>query len=252
MHSGSDGRRFAVHDHRPGGTPGGTRPEPMALEVRLTADGASGAPGTGAAGRARETCPLRIEPHACVAAVSDDDAADWFLARLLRGDRPDRSVSVYGVDVRADRPAVQRLVGVVSVGMPLPEVPVRDALVTAGRHRGLAPEAASQRTADLTDVLGLRAVEHAAVSGLSPGQRSRVALGCALLHVPKLLLLCHPLDGVDSASEKIICRVLSRYTASTGTVVFSTRSRSTAHRVAGRVFSVHDDEVCFGCPSAPH
>ncbi|GGO37782.1 hypothetical protein [Streptomyces lasiicapitis] len=249
MHSGSDGRRFAVHDHRPGATPGGSPPEPLALEVRRTADEASGALGARAASGAR---PLRIEPHACVAAFSDDDAADLFLARLLRGDRPGRSVSVYGVDVRADRAAVQRLVGVVSVGMPLPEVPVRDALMTAGRHKGLSAETASQRTADLTDVLGLRAVEHAAVSGLSPGQRSRVALGCALLHVPKLLLLCQPLDDVDSASEKIICRVLGRYTASTGTAVFSTRSRSTAHRVAGRVFSVHDDEVCFTCPSAPH
>ncbi|MFE9122408.1 hypothetical protein [Streptomyces sp. NPDC007172] len=217
----------------------------MALEVRRTADEASEALD------ARAARPLLIEPHACVAAVSDDSAADRFLARLLRGDMPGRSVSVYGVDVRADRAAVQRLVGVVSVGMPLPEVPVRDALMTAGRHKGLSPETTSQRTADLTDVLGLRAVEHAATSGLSPGQRCRVALGCALLHVPKLLLLCRPLDEVDSASEKIICRVLSHYTASTGTAVFSTRSRSTAHRIAGRVFSVHDDEVCFTCPR-PH
>lgn len=251
MHSGSDGRRFAVHDHRPGGAPGGTRPGPMALEVRRTADGAPGASRAGARSRVRQECPLRIESHACVAAVSDDDAADRFLSRLLRDDRPGRSVSVYGVDVRADRAAVQRLVGVVAEGMPLPEVAVHDALVAAARHKGLAPETAAQRTADLTDVLGLRAVEHAAVSGLSPGQRSRVALGCALLHVPKLLLLCRPLDGVDSASEDIIRRVLGRYTASTGTAVFSTRSWSTAHRVAGRVFTVRDDEVCPGRPSAP-
>ncbi|MFD9861170.1 P-loop NTPase family protein [Streptomyces alboflavus] len=249
MHRGSDGRRFAVHDHRPGTAPGGARPEPMALEVRHTADGGSGACASGSGGRERV---LRIEPHSCVAAVSDDESADRFLARLLCDDRPGRAVSVHGLDPRTDPTAVRRLVGVVSVGMPLPEVMVHEALVAAGRHKGLSAETAAQRTADLTDALGLRAVERVPVSGLSPGQRSRTALGCALLHVPKLLLLCHLLDEVDSTSEKIICRVLSRYTASTGTVVFSTRSWQIAHAVADRAFAVHDGEMCLDCRSAAH
>lgn len=248
MYRGPGRRRFAVHDHRPGGASGAAGPGTMALEVRQTAD--EPAPTCSAYTEDQERV-LRIEPHACVAVVSDDSSSDRFLARLL-DERPGRSVSVYGTDTSTDPEAAKRLVGVGCGDLSTAEEPVHEALLTAGRDRGLSREAAVQRTGDLTDVLDLREVEHAPLAGLSPGQRSRAALGCALLHVPKLLLLCRPLDGVDSASEQIICRVLSRYTASTGTVVFSTRTRHTAHRmVVDRLFAAHDDEVCFGCRTAP-
>ncbi|MEU2560367.1 hypothetical protein ABZ626_13680 [Streptomyces longispororuber] len=259
-----------MHDHRPGGTPGGARLEPMALEVRHpTADTPEGCGGR------RQERVLRIERNACVAAVSDDDSADRFLARLLGDGGPDRtgaseasgatgtsevtgaagasevagtvSVAVYGVDPCTDPEAVRRLVGVVPEGMPLPEAPVHDALVAAARQRGLPAETAAERATDLTDALDLRAVERTPVAELTPGQRSRAALGCALLHVPKLLLLSRPLDDVDSVSEKILCRVLGRYTASTGTVVFSTRSREVARRVTDRLVTVRGGEVRCDC-----
>ncbi|WP_190136118.1 hypothetical protein [Streptomyces longispororuber] len=275
-----------MHDHRPGATPGGARLEPMALEVRHpTAGGPEGC------GGGRHERVLRIERNACVAAVSDDDSADRFLARLLGddarllgddarllgdGDRlsehgtPDCccgtsgtpgmskasgppgasgavSVAVYGVDPRTDPEAVRRLVGVVPEGMPLPEAPVHDALVAAARQRGLPADTAAERATDLTDALDLRAVERTPVAELTPGQRSRAALGCALLHVPRLLLLSRPLDDVDSVSEKILCRVLGRYTASTGTVVFSTRSRDVARRVTDRLVTVRGGEVRCDC-----
>ena len=165
---------------------------------------------------------------------------------------PGRSVSVYGTDTSTDPEAAKRLVGVGCGDLSTAEEPVHEALLTAGRDRGLSREAAVQRTGDLTERPRPARGRARPARGPLPGQRSRAALGCALLHVPKLLLLCRPLDGVDSASEQIICRVLSRYTASTGTVVFSTRTRHTAHRmVVDRLFAAHDDEVCFGCRTAP-
>ncbi|MEI5097332.1 hypothetical protein RB200_00025 [Streptomyces sp. PmtG] len=245
MQPGSDGRRFAVHDHRPNGTPGGGRQEPVALEVRhTTAEGARQSDG-----RAGDhDCVLRIERHACVAAVSDDDSADRFLARLLLEGRPGRSVCVYGHDTDAEHAAVERLVGVVPPGMPLPEeASVHDVLVTAAEDKGLAPDTAAERATDLTDALDLKTVEHTPVAELTPGQRSRTALGCALPHVPGLLLLSLPLDDVDSVSEKILSRALSRYTASTGSVLFSTRSQDVAHRIADRQFTVRDGEVSCRC-----
>ncbi|MFE9728689.1 hypothetical protein ACFYQ5_35255 [Streptomyces sp. NPDC005794] len=218
----------------------------MALEIRDTADETAR---TCAPYTADQERVLRIEPHACVAVVSEDSSSDRFLARLL-DDRAGRSVSVYGTDTATDPAAVRRLVGVGFDDLSTAEEPVHEVLMAAGRHRGLSQEAAAQRTTDLTDVLDLRAVKHAPLSGLSPGQRSRAALGRALLHVPKLLLLLRPLDDVDSASEKIICGVLNRYSASTGTVVFSTRSRQTAHHMVDRLIPAHDGEVCFGCRAA--
>lgn len=243
MHPGPDSRRFAVHDHRPGAAPDGARLEPMALEVRR-ADGAGTPPHEGAPGHERL---LRVERHACLAFVSDDDSADRFLDRLLDDGGADRRVTVHGVDARTDPDALRRLVGVVPAGMPLPEVPVHDALMAAGLRQGLPPETAAGRATDLAEALGLRAVERTSVARLTPGQRSRTAVGCALLHVPKLLLLCRPLDDVDEVSETILHRVLSRYAASTGTVVFSSSSREVARRMTDRLFMVCDGQVRCGC-----
>jgi len=231
MHPGPDSRKFPVHDHRPGGVHGRNRPERLALEVRHTADGAADT----ADG---QDCEFRVPRHTCVAAVSDDTAADRFLTGLLNENRPGLSVSVYGVDAHDEPEAVEQLVGVAPSPVQRPDLPVHDALMESGTQKGLSPERAEQRTSELADALDLHAVRDTPCAGLSPGLRSRVSLGCALLNAPPLLLLVRPLDDVDIASEKIICRVLDHYTASTGAVVFTTRSTEVAHRVADRLLHV--------------
>ncbi|GGV40792.1 hypothetical protein [Streptomyces spectabilis] len=248
MRPGPDSRRFAVHDHRPGAAPAGTRPEAMALEVRRTDGGAAAPPHASG----HDDRLLRVERHACLAVVSADDSADRFLDGLLDDDGgPGRAVAVHGVDPRTEPDAVRRLVGVVRSGMPLPEGAVHDALVGTALRQGLPPEAAVERATDLAAALGLRSVERTPVAALTPGQRSRTAVGCALLHVPKLLLLCRPLDDVDEVSEQVLHRVLGRYAASTGTVVFSTGSAEVARRMTDRLFMVCDGQVrCGSLPTA--
>ncbi|TPQ23477.1 hypothetical protein [Streptomyces sporangiiformans] len=147
------------------------------------------------------------------------------------------------MDTQADPSAAARLVGLVPEGMPLREIPVRDALVEAGVDQGLDRDTAEERTTEVLDAFELRDTECVPTTRLLPGQRSRVALGCALLPLPRLLLLCDPLDGVDSASEAIICRAISRFAASTGTVVFSTGSTDVVDRVADHVLLIRDDQV---------
>ncbi|MFH8485209.1 hypothetical protein [Streptomyces longisporoflavus] len=176
-----------------------------------------------------------------MAAVSDDTAADRFLTGLLNENRPGLTVSVYGVDAHDEPEAVEQLVGLAPSTAPRPDLPVHDALVESGTQKGLSPERAEQRTSELADALDLHAVRDTPCAGLSPGLLSRVSLGCALLNAPPLLLLVRPLDDVDVASEKIICRVLGHYTASTGAVLFTTRSTEVAHRVADRLLHVGGD-----------
>ncbi|MFH8978150.1 hypothetical protein [Streptomyces sp. NPDC017890] len=171
------------------------------------------------------------------------------MAGLLHRARPLERVQVYGVDTQADPVSAERLVGLVPEGMPLRETTVRDALVEAGVGRGLDRDTAAERTAEVLDAFELRDTEFVPTNRLAPGQRSRVALGCALLPLPRLLLLCDPLDGVDAASEAIISRAISRFAVSTGTVVFSTGSTDVVERIADHVLLVHDDQVVDSFPS---
>ncbi|MGW2331455.1 hypothetical protein ACWC5C_37680 [Streptomyces sp. NPDC001700] len=237
MQPGADNLRFPVHDNGPGGMFGKADLESVAaLEVSVgTRSGAHGVPGEG--------LRFRIPQHVCAAAVSEGGSAASFLTGLLDRARPLERVKVLGVDTQADASAAASLVGLVPEGMPLGEMPVRDALVEAGVGKGLDRVTAEERTGEVLDAFELRDTEYVPTTRLLPGQRSRVALGCVLLPLPRLLLLCDPLDGVDSASEAIIHRVISRFAASTGTVVFSTGSTDVVDRVADHVLLIRDDQV---------
>ncbi|WP_405620106.1 hypothetical protein [Streptomyces sp. NBC_00076] len=237
MHSGADGRWFPVHDPRPGSGSGQDAREPTAaLEVHHWAhDGADGVPS--------EQHTFRIPHRVCAAAVSEDGSAAAFLSGLLEGDRPPGSVKVYGVDPAEDPEARARLVGLVPGTAPPPETSVHDTLAQAGVTHGLDEETAYDRAGQLLDVLELRAVEHAATGTLPPGEGSRVALGEALVRLPRLLLLRDAFDGVDETSEAIISRTLKCFSASTGTVLFSTASPELADRLADHVVTVRDGEV---------
>lgn len=242
MHLGADGRWFPVLDPHPGSGSGqGDRKPAAALEVHHWAhDGADGMPS--------ERHTFRIPHRVCAAAVSEDGSASAFLSGLLGRDRPRGCVRIYGVDPAEDPKASARLVGVAPGTEPPPETSVHDALAQAGVAHGLDEETAYDRAAQLLDALELRPVEHAATGTLPPGQGSLVALGASLLHLPRLLLLRAPFDGVDETSEAIISRTLKRFSASTGTVLFSTASPELAHRIAGHVVTVRDGRVVASHP----
>jgi ABC-2 type transport system ATP-binding protein len=139
---------------------------------------------------------------------------------LLRPD--DGSVRIVGHDVWADPVAVKSRIGVLPEGLRLFErLSGRELLAYTGRLRGLPGEETDTRAAQLMDVLDLTAARHKLVVDYSTGMRKKVGLAAALLHNPEVLFLDEPFEGVDPVSAQVIRGVLERYTASGGTVVFS-------------------------------
>jgi ABC-2 type transport system ATP-binding protein len=59
------------------------------------------------------------------------------------------------------------------------------------------------RTHEVIAMTGLRELAEAQVAGLSAGWRQRLALGCAMLHEPKVLFLDEPTAGVDPISRRL-------------------------------------------------
>ncbi|MEE4545429.1 ABC transporter ATP-binding protein [Streptomyces sp. V4-01] len=139
---------------------------------------------------------------------------------LLRPD--DGLVWIGGRDVWKDPVAVKSRIGVLPEGLRLFErLSGRELLAYTGRLRGLPGEEVDKRAAQLMDVLDLTAARHKLVVDYSTGMRKKVGLAAALLHNPEVLFLDEPFEGVDPVSAQVIRGVLERYTASGGTVVFS-------------------------------
>ncbi|MEZ4869220.1 MAG: ABC transporter ATP-binding protein [Caldilineaceae bacterium] len=71
-----------------------------------------------------------------------------------------------------------------------------------GMVYGLAGRALRQRQAEIIHMAGLDGREHALTSTLSGGWKQRLALGCAIVHRPRVVFLDEPTAGVDPISRR--------------------------------------------------
>ncbi|HEV3294933.1 MAG TPA: ABC transporter ATP-binding protein [Streptosporangiaceae bacterium] len=151
--------------------------------------------------------------------------------------RPDGGrVLINGVDMWADPPAAKALIGVVPAEAQLFErLSGAELLEYAGRLRGMAAGQARDRGAQLLDVLDLAADAKRLVADYSTGMRRKAALGCALIHNPAVLFLDEPLEGVDPVSADVIRRLLTRFTGSGSTVLFSSHVMELVEQVCDHV-----------------
>ena len=73
------------------------------------------------------------------------------------------------------------------------------------------------------------------VADYSTGMRKKAALGCALIHNPSVLFLDEPLEGVDPVSADVIRGLLTRFTESGSTVLFSSHVMELVEQVCDHV-----------------
>jgi ABC-2 type transport system ATP-binding protein len=71
----------------------------------------------------------------------------------------------------------------------------------AGVH-GLSSSQQRQRLPEIIQMAGLEGREHALTASLSGGWKQRLALGCAIVHRPRVVFLDEPTAGVDPISRR--------------------------------------------------
>jgi ABC-2 type transport system ATP-binding protein len=159
--------------------------------------------------------------------------------------RPDGGrVLINGLDVWADPPAAKAIIGVVPAEATLfDRLSGEELLEYAGRLRGLPVAEARSRAAELLDVLDLAADATRLVADYSSGMRKKATLGCALIHNPSVLFLDEPLEGVDPVSADVIRRLLTRYTESGSTVLFSSHVMELVEQVCDHVSIIDQGHI---------
>ena len=159
--------------------------------------------------------------------------------------RPDTGrVVVSGLDVWADPAAAKAVIGVVPDEARLFErLSGEEVLEYAGRLRGLAAAEARSRAAQLLDVLDLTADAKRLVADYSTCMRKKATLGCALIHNPSVLFLDEPLEGVDPVSADVIRRLLTRFTGSGSTVLFSSHVMELVEQVCDHVTIIDKGQI---------
>jgi len=159
--------------------------------------------------------------------------------------RPDAgSAHVHGIEVWADPIAAKRMIGNLADGVRLFDRLTGEQLIAyTGRLFGLPREEIAARTADLLALMDLGEAAGVAVADYSAGMTKKVALACALVHAPRLLVLDEPFESVDPVSAANIEDVLRSYTASGGTVIVSSHSMDLVQRMCDHVAIVSGGRV---------
>ncbi|QNE48361.1 ABC transporter ATP-binding protein [Glaciihabitans sp. INWT7] len=161
---------------------------------------------------------------------------------LLRPD--DGSILVNGADVWTDPAAAKRAMGVLPDRLRLfDRLSGSQLLYYAGTLRGLDARTVKQRSTDLAVAFGLEDALGRLVSDYSAGMTKKIALACAMIHSPRLLVLDEPFESVDPVSAANITTILQRYVAAGGTVVLSSHSMDLIQRVCDLVAIVVSGKV---------
>ena len=151
--------------------------------------------------------------------------------------RPDAGTAwVHGVDVWADPVTAKAMIGNLADGVRLFDRLTGEQLITYTAMMFSVPrEQIAPRVADLLDLMDLRDAAGVIVADYSAGMTKKVALACALVHAPRLLVLDEPFESVDPVSSAVILDILAAYVDHGGTVVLSSHGMELVERVCSGV-----------------
>lgn len=131
--------------------------------------------------------------------------------------------TVLGFDVNKDSEAIKQRIGYMSQKFSLYEdLTVEENLEFYAGIYGITGQKLQQRKRELIEMAGLTGREKQLSGSLSGGWKQRLALSCALLHQPELLILDEPTAGVDPVSRRIFWEVIHNLAKEGITVLVST------------------------------
>jgi ABC-2 type transport system ATP-binding protein len=110
---------------------------------------------------------------------------------------------VLGYDPATEAKAMQEHVGYMTQHFTLYEdLTAQENIRFYGRAYGLSRKRLRAREEEILEMAGLRGREHTLTGELSGGWKQRLALGCAIVHHPRVIFLDEPTAGVDPISRR--------------------------------------------------
>ncbi len=160
------------------------------------------------------------------------------VAGLLRFDRG--IVLVDGQNIADDPVSYKAHLGYMPENPALPDyLSPQEFLNYVARVRDLGSEERRSRTRELLKTLDLVERRKDLTVTLSRGMKQKLALACALIHRPKLLMLDEPLTGIDPAGQHRIKEELRDMASEGSSILVSSHMLDTTERLCDRVTIIH-------------
>lgn len=133
------------------------------------------------------------------------------------------SGTVLDFDVIKEPESIKQRIGYMSQKFSLyEELTVKENLEFYSGIYGLSGKQSKDRQKELIEMSGLTGRENQRSGSLSGGWKQRLALSCALLHKPELLILDEPTAGVDPVSRRIFWDIIVKLAKEGVTILVTT------------------------------
>lgn len=154
------------------------------------------------------------------------------------------SASIHGLDCHRERAEAKRWVGY------LPDNPTfhdylrgTEILRFVGEMHGLRGDELKRRVAELLEQFSLSDAAFEFAVNYSTGMKRKLALACALLHQPQVLILDEPTNGLDPLASREMQNWVVASAQAGKTIFMSTHLLDMAEKLCHRVGIIHRGQI---------
>lgn len=151
--------------------------------------------------------------------------------------------TVLGFDINKESESIKQKIGYMSQHFSLyGDLTVNENLDFYGNIFGMTRDDIIKRKGELIEMANLKGKENALARTLSGGWKQRLALGCALIHNPEILVLDEPTAGVDPVSRREFWKMITALSSEGVTVLVTTHYMDEAS-VCDRIGFIYNGEI---------